>query len=787
MNNSATTNLSMTGIEFDTLNDLVDRVVYVDVAQSINSAKTFTSIPSCSIPPVVDSHLTNKTYVDTKVSLTGDETVAGVKTFSSVPVCSTQPTTNNELSNKQYTDTKVSLTGNETVAGVKTFSSVPVCSTQPTTNNQLANKIFVDTQINNLIGGAPDTLNTLNEIAEALADQANFSDLVVYKANPQTIDGNKTFSGTTTFTGNISANAKTISPTELGYLDGATSNIQQQINDINTGTIGDNLVHIDSVETITGAKTFTEDLTILGTIDTNKFLRVGESLTSNGYLKYSGTPNRIEIGTTNATTDFIYFTGHRDGNNLKLATNNVTKYEQTVNTTTLTNNAINVVGNLDVTGTSNLDGLVTIGGNANGDLLFMDAERDWLWKTDGTGAGTKLVLQDKGSNKNLEFRHTDDSAFVLFSFNNTAPNISMYSKLSTTLDVNFADKIKTVGTTTTLNNTTTYIQSGGTDKISVGNDTTYLENSYITSLAGYGLHSASVDYIIRVLSGGVYRDRIAMTATDTKIENDTVGTTNLSTNATNTSMKSGGTEKLKIENATTILNNTETIIRSGGNGKIFVNSADIVLTNTNTIIRSGGDDKIYVEGATTTLTNTNTIIRSGGDDKIYVEGATTTLTNDTINFQGNLEKEGTRFYHLTFDAWSRNYNNASSGYLEMGLQQTSTPYGIYSLSVPFNLRFGAVSFTMDGDNTTTSYDIVLQVRRQHKTTGALSVLQSFPTITVIGKSEGNAYSATIANPLLFESNIYNVRFYIFISVAGSNPPAYTSMSNEFTVKFYAYQ
>ncbi|MGA1047747.1 MAG: hypothetical protein ACO3UU_07035, partial [Minisyncoccia bacterium] len=60
MNNSATTNLSMTGIEFDTLNDLVDRVVYVDVAQSINSAKIFTSIPSCAIPPSVDSHLSNK-------------------------------------------------------------------------------------------------------------------------------------------------------------------------------------------------------------------------------------------------------------------------------------------------------------------------------------------------------------------------------------------------------------------------------------------------------------------------------------------------------------------------------------------------------------------------------------------------------------------------------------------------------------------------------------------------------------------------------------------------------
>lgn len=45
----------------------------------------------------------------------------------------------------------------------------------------------------------------------------------------QTITGAKTFSATTTFTGNISANSLTISPTELGYLDGVTSAIQTQL------------------------------------------------------------------------------------------------------------------------------------------------------------------------------------------------------------------------------------------------------------------------------------------------------------------------------------------------------------------------------------------------------------------------------------------------------------------------------------------------------------------------------------------------------------------------------
>jgi hypothetical protein len=51
----------------------------------------------------------------------------------------------------------------------------------PSSNSDAATKSYVDTQVNNLIDGAPATLDTLNEIAAALADTANFSDTVVLK------------------------------------------------------------------------------------------------------------------------------------------------------------------------------------------------------------------------------------------------------------------------------------------------------------------------------------------------------------------------------------------------------------------------------------------------------------------------------------------------------------------------------------------------------------------------------------------------------------------------------
>ena len=51
----------------------------------------------------------------------------------------------------------------------------------PTSNTDASTKAYVDTSISNLIDGAPSTLNTLNEIAAALNDTANFADTVVLK------------------------------------------------------------------------------------------------------------------------------------------------------------------------------------------------------------------------------------------------------------------------------------------------------------------------------------------------------------------------------------------------------------------------------------------------------------------------------------------------------------------------------------------------------------------------------------------------------------------------------
>ena len=47
--------------------------------------------------------------------------------------------------------------------------------TESTDAGDAANKTYVDLQISNVINGAPGALDTLNELANALGDDANFS------------------------------------------------------------------------------------------------------------------------------------------------------------------------------------------------------------------------------------------------------------------------------------------------------------------------------------------------------------------------------------------------------------------------------------------------------------------------------------------------------------------------------------------------------------------------------------------------------------------------------------
>jgi hypothetical protein len=68
------------------------------------------------------------------------------------------------------------------VDGTASFSGLVSAATAPTADAHLTNKLYVDTQVASnaaaieaVVGGAPELLNTLNELAEAINDDENFS------------------------------------------------------------------------------------------------------------------------------------------------------------------------------------------------------------------------------------------------------------------------------------------------------------------------------------------------------------------------------------------------------------------------------------------------------------------------------------------------------------------------------------------------------------------------------------------------------------------------------------
>jgi hypothetical protein len=85
-------------------------------------------------------------------------------------------------------------------------------ATAGTNTTQVATTAFVSTAVSNLIDSAPGALDTLNELAAAINDDASFASTV------------------TTALGNKQDKVTNVSDTEIGYLDGVTSSIQTQIN-----------------------------------------------------------------------------------------------------------------------------------------------------------------------------------------------------------------------------------------------------------------------------------------------------------------------------------------------------------------------------------------------------------------------------------------------------------------------------------------------------------------------------------------------------------------------------
>ncbi len=137
----------------------------------------------------------------------------------------TTPSATTEATSKAYVDTKLPLAGG-TMTGALTLSGAP------SSNLHAATKAYVDTEVANVVDSAPATLDTLNELAAALNDDANFSTTVTNSIATKMPLAGGTFTGNVDFDDNAKARFGTGDDLEI-YHDGTHS----YIDDAGTGSL----------------------------------------------------------------------------------------------------------------------------------------------------------------------------------------------------------------------------------------------------------------------------------------------------------------------------------------------------------------------------------------------------------------------------------------------------------------------------------------------------------------------------------------------------------------------
>jgi hypothetical protein len=85
------------------------------------------------------------------------------------------PTSGGDAATKTYADTKLALSGGTMTGAIDLGTNKITNLGTPSASGDAATKGYVDTQVSNLVDAAPGALDTLNELAAAINDDANFS------------------------------------------------------------------------------------------------------------------------------------------------------------------------------------------------------------------------------------------------------------------------------------------------------------------------------------------------------------------------------------------------------------------------------------------------------------------------------------------------------------------------------------------------------------------------------------------------------------------------------------
>ena len=283
-------NLSVTGNTSTTGNNVIGGNLNVNGNTTLGNAATdtvtFTADVASNIVPSADSTYTlgdssnywSQAYLDA-VTTTGAVTVGtALSVGTTLDMTSGQinnlaaPTLSSDAATKGYTDTqaalKLNLSGG-TMSGAIAMGTNKITGLgTPTDTSDAATKGYVDAEVSAVINAAPGALDTLNELAAAIGDDANFSTTITNSIATKLPLAGGTMTGDITLGANKATSTATPATddtlTRKGYVD-----TQDALKlDLTGGTMSGNIAMGGSTVTGLATPSASSDAVTKGYVDT---------------------------------------------------------------------------------------------------------------------------------------------------------------------------------------------------------------------------------------------------------------------------------------------------------------------------------------------------------------------------------------------------------------------------------------------------------------------------------------------------------------------------------------
>ena len=350
--------------------------------------------------------------------------------------------------------------------------------------NSFATESYVGTQIANLVDSSPSALNTLNELAAALGDDANFSTTVTNSIALKAPLASPSFTGNSTFAANVGIGVAAHGTASLNI-----TSTDQHIRLNNGSELG--IINLDADGKL--------DLWAHGTDETISF-RTG---TGSGTVTMSVVGGKVGIGTTSPSNLLTLYKNATQGNpSSHTAANATLKIEDSANTMYLDGNSIVATGSA----------AFTMGNTAAADfILYTNAtERMRITNAGNVGIGTASpetplhVLTNTTDNASTMLIQNGSTGDASIKFNISGDTYSIG------IDNSDSDKFKlsygAVGTNDRIVvDTSGNVGIGTTSpsaKLEVASDTTIQNGVYTYKTGGYTSGATAINVDITVGNEG---------------------------------------------------------------------------------------------------------------------------------------------------------------------------------------------------------------------------------------------------------------------------------------------